>query len=352
MKVFVSGGGTGGHFFPALALIECLLEKSIPTTFIGSRRGIEQKLKSQIPVEALFLSSHPFMGRGTWEKLVAVLKNLSSTLGLLQKLRGESAGVVFGGYASLPLGLSCILRKKPLYLHEQNSVPSESNRLLSKFAKRVFITFESSRVYFPREKVVKVGLPVRKRLLEGRSLSVSRAREELGLEEGFTLLVMGGSQGASFLNRLALEVFSQTGWQGIHLTGERDYTSISSYYKERGIKVLTLPFSHSMEVLYRASDIAISRAGASSITELSLFGVPALFIPFPHAVYDHQFYNAKEIEELGGGLILREREADTEKVILFLEKLARDREAFSERIKTFANPVACELMLEYILKGG
>ncbi|MEN3028874.1 MAG: undecaprenyldiphospho-muramoylpentapeptide beta-N-acetylglucosaminyltransferase [Aquificaceae bacterium] len=352
MKVFVSGGGTGGHFFPALALIECLLEKGVPTAFIGSRRGIEQRLRTQIPVEALFLSSHPFMGRGIGEKLTAVLKNLRSSLEILQKLRGESVGVVFGGYASLPLGLGCILGRRSLYLHEQNSVPSQSNRLLSKFAKRVFLTFENSRAYFPEEKAVKVGLPVRRRLLEGRGLSVERAREELGLEKGFTLLVMGGSQGASFLNRLALEVFSRTGWQGIHITGERDYEDISSYYRERGMRVLTFPFSQQMEVIYRASNIAISRAGASSITELSLFGVPTLFIPFPHAVYDHQFYNAKEIEELGGGLLLREKEADVEKVITFLEKIAQDKEVFSERIKTFANPFACELMVEYILRGG
>lgn len=352
MRVFVSGGGTGGHFFPALAFLECLLERGIESLFVGSKRGIEYRLKERIPVESLFLPSHPFMGRKVNEKFLAVYKNLLSLLQLSVKVRKEAVGVVFGGYASLPLGLACLLKRKTFYLHEQNSIPSQSNSLLSRFAKRIFITFEHSRAFFPKEKVIKTGLPVRKKLLEGRALTEKKAKERLSLEDRFTLLVMGGSQGASFLNGLALEVFSRTGWQGIHITGEKDYQRLSGFYREKGLKVLCLPFSESMELLYRASNIAISRAGAGSITELSLFGIPALFIPFPHAVHDHQFYNAKEIENMGGGIVMKEKEASPDRVIVSLERLLRDRELFSEKIGEFADPVACERMLKYILTEG
>ncbi|MCS7277235.1 MAG: undecaprenyldiphospho-muramoylpentapeptide beta-N-acetylglucosaminyltransferase [Aquificaceae bacterium] len=327
MKVYVSGGGTGGHFFPALALIECLTHKGLTSSFVGSERGIENKLKDLISVESLFLTSKPLMGKSLKEKIPALIKNLQSSLKLAKRLSKDGVGVIFGGYASLPLGVSCILRGLPLFVHEQNSVPSQTNRLLSKFAKRIFITFEYSRRFFPRDKVLKTGLPVRRRLLEGLSLQSQEARKELGLENRETLLVIGGSQGASFLNRLAVEVFSKTGWQGIHITGEREYQEISEAYRERNIKVLTLPFSHSMELVYRASTIALSRAGASTITELSLYGVPALFVPFPYAVHDHQYYNAKEIEELGGGFVLREKDASLERVISALEKMLHERES-------------------------
>ncbi len=352
MRFYVSGGGTGGHFFPALAFLECLIKRGFPALFVGSKRGIEHRLREKVPTESLFLEAKPFMGRSFMEKLRALLSLSSSSLSLYRRLDPTGISVVFGGYASLPLGLSSLLKSLDLFLHEQNSVPSQTNRLLSRFARRVFITFEGSRKYFPQEKVVKTGLPVRKALLEGLKLSRQTALDELGLEDKPTLLVVGGSQGAEFLNRLALEIFQKTGLQGIHITGEREFQKVSDFYKEKGLKVLTLAFSHRMELIYRASTVAVSRAGASTITELSLYGVPALFIPFPHAVHDHQYYNAKEIEELGGGLVARQEEATSEKVIKAVDRLIQFREEFSKHMSSFANPLACDDMINYILNEG
>ena len=349
MKVFVSGGGTGGHFFPALALIECLLEEKIDTVFVGSERGIEKRLSDKLPVQSHFVQAYPFMGRGIKEKLTSVFKNLKGALQVAKLLERGDKAVVFGGYASLPLGLACPLKGTSLYLHEQNSVPSKTNRLLWRFAKRVFITFEYTKRYFPKEKTVKTGLPVRKSLLEGLSLSKEEALKRLGLEDKITLLVVGGSQGASFLNQIAPEVFKKTGWQGIHITGERDYEKLEGFYKQKGLNVLVLPFSHEMHILYRASTVALSRAGASTITELSLYGVPSVFIPFPHAIGDHQYYNAKEIEDLGGGLLLRQEEVSIERLVKGIERILKDHELFSKNIKVFANPLACEEIKKYIL---
>ncbi len=350
MKILVSGGGTGGHFFPALALLEFLTEKGIKVKFIGSQRGIEYKLRERIPVESLFLPSHPFMGRSLKDKIKAVVKNLKSAIEIAKFIKGEDKAIVFGGYASLPLGVASFLKGIPLYVHEQNSIPSQSNKLMSKFAKRIFITFEYSKRFFPAHKTIKTGLPVRKSLLEGRSISKEEALKKLGLENLPTLLVMGGSQGASFLNEIAKEIFSKTGWQGIHITGERDYEKVKNLYEEKKLKVLAFAFSHDMHLIYKASTIALTRAGASSITELSLYGIPSLFIPFPYAIYDHQFYNAKEIEELGGGITLRQEEASLEKVIANLERLLSDLEAYSSNISTFSNPVACNSITEYIFE--
>lgn len=296
MRLFVSGGGTGGHFFPALALIECLLEKGLNSIFVGSERGIEYKLKDKIPTESLFVPAHPFMGRSVKDKLLAILKSFKGAYRVAKLINKKDIGIAFGGYASLPLGLASLMRGASLYVHEQNSIPSQSNRLLSRFAEKVFITFEYSKSFFPSHKTIKTGLPVRKSLINGMALSREEALRRLGLEDEPTLLVMGGSQGANFLNELAKDIFAKTGWQGIHISGEKDYQALKDFYKERGLKVLLFSFSHDMHLIYRASTIALSRSGASSITELSLYGIPSLFIPFPHAIYDHQFYNAKEIE--------------------------------------------------------
>ncbi|RMH08560.1 MAG: undecaprenyldiphospho-muramoylpentapeptide beta-N-acetylglucosaminyltransferase [Aquificota bacterium] len=347
MRVYVAGGGTGGHFFPALAFLECIKEEAENTYFVGSQRGIEFKLKDTIPSEKLFVPAQPFMGRSIRDKLIALYQLTKGTLLTYRKLK-EGVSLVFGGYASVPLGIASLLKALPLFLHEQNSVPSQTNRLLGRFAKKVFITFEYTRRFFPSEKVLRVGLPIRKRLLEGLKLSRGEALKRLGLEDEFTLLVVGGSQGASFLNRLAVELFSKTGWQGVHITGEREFEDIKNFYRERRLRVLALPFTQEMEVVYKACHVAISRAGASTLSELSLYRLPALLIPFPHAVYDHQYYNAKELEELGGALTLVQKEASLERVLSLVEALLRDREKYAEKISTFANPFACQDMWNYI----
>jgi UDP-N-acetylglucosamine--N-acetylmuramyl-(pentapeptide) pyrophosphoryl-undecaprenol N-acetylglucosamine transferase len=207
----------------------------------------------------------------------------------------------------------------------------------------VFVSFEYSKKFFPKEKVVKTGLPVRRSLIDGLKLSKEQARVSLNLSDKPTLLVMGGSQGAVFLNNLAYEIFKRTDFQGVHITGERDYERFKDAYKN--MPVLVLPFTENMGLIYRACDLALSRAGASTITELSLYGVPALFVPFPHAIRDHQYYNAKEIEGLGGGLVIRQEEAELNTVLKLLEKILSNREEFSKAIAYFAEQNPCEKIL-------
>ncbi|WP_340694794.1 undecaprenyldiphospho-muramoylpentapeptide beta-N-acetylglucosaminyltransferase [Hydrogenobacter thermophilus] len=347
MKFLVSGGGTGGHFFPAIALIECMLKKGLEVEFIGSERGIEYRFRNSIPCDAKFLKSKPFVGQGFIEKVKALYYALFESARINAK--EIHAGVVFGGYASLPLGFALTAKRKPLYLHEQNSVPSLTNTLLSKFSKKVFITFEYSRKYFKGEKVIKTGLPVRRELLKGVP-DKEYLKESFGFYKDLpVLLVIGGSQGATFLNDLALSIFSDLGIQGIHITGEKDKERTESYYKEKKLPVKVFAFSDRMDLIYGSCDIALSRAGASTITELSIFGIPALFIPYPFSARNHQFYNAKEIEQIGGGILITQKEASSQKVVKALERLLSERESFSKGIKRFANPNACEEILKHIL---
>jgi len=345
-KFYIAGGGTGGHFFPALALIEYLTEKNIPCEFVGAERGIEKRLSHLIVSEKHFLKVYPFLGRSLKDKLRSLYSVSFSSLKLYPKLKRDSVSVVFGGYASLPLGISSLLKGAPLFLHEQNSIPSTTNQVLSRFAKLIFVSFEHSKRFFPSQKTVKTGLPVRRSLLEGLRLSEKEARERLNLEDRETLLVMGGSQGSSFINSLAVDVFKKNGLQGIHITGGKEYENLKQAYK--GMPVLVLPFTERMDLIYRASSVVISRAGASSITELSLYGIPSLFIPYPYSVRDHQYYNAKEIEELGGAFVLRQEEVELSKVLKILDQLLSNREEFSRNIKNFAEPNACQKIVDHI----
>ncbi|HID65680.1 MAG TPA: undecaprenyldiphospho-muramoylpentapeptide beta-N-acetylglucosaminyltransferase [Aquificaceae bacterium] len=328
--IAVSGGGTGGHFFPALAFIDYARNKE-KIKFIGAKRGIEYKLKDLIKVDSLFLNVYPFRGLGMKDKLKAVLSFISSQREINRFLTEDFKALVFGGYTSLPLGLNAIIKGKKLYVHEQNSIPSRTNRLLSKKAEKVFITFEYTRRYF--KSAIRTGLPLRKEV-KGK-VSKEEAKEKLKLNpEKYTLLIFGGSQGALFLNELTVKICDKLPpeIQILLISGESHYEKFKHYEREN-LKII--PFSLKMNIVFSASDFAISRAGASAITELSYYAIPSIFIPFPYAVDDHQFYNAKEIEELGGGIVIRQEKATPEKILRGLENLLNNRDTFSSKFRSF-----------------
>ncbi len=348
-KIFISGGGTGGHFFPALALLEYVLELNSDVVFVGSKRGIEYKLEDQIRSEKIFLPAYPFVGKSVLYKVKAIASLFNNCFYLYPKVK-KGTSIVFGGYASISLGCASILKRTPFFIHEQNSIPSLTNTLLSRFAKKIFVTFEYSKKYFPKEKTIKTGLPVRKKLLDGLSLNKKEIKKAFGLKDDIVLLVMGGSQGASFLNELGMQLFKKMELQGIHITGEKDYQKVKNFYEQNKLNVIVFPFSRDMELIYKASDVAISRAGAASITELSLYGIPSLFIPYPYSARDHQYYNALEIQEMGGALLLRQKDTNVEEVVKFLEKLMSDLNSYSKNIKKFANPESAKIIMSEILK--
>ncbi len=341
--LLVAGGGTGGHFFPAIAFIERIKDKE-KVKFVGARRGIEYTLRDKIPVDKLFLEVYPFRGVPLKEK-VKSLYHLLKSQGQIN-IDGRFMSLVFGGYTSLPLGFYTFRKRMPLFIHEQNSIPSKTNRLLSLKAKEIFVAFEHTKKYF--KNAIKVGIPVREDIL--KKVDKKKAKEKLGLSpDKETLLILGGSQGALFLNRFAVELSKYTTFQIILISGMKHYDSLKEFVNKR-FKIL--PFSLQMNLIYSASDFAISRAGAGTITELSLYGIPALFIPYPYAADDHQYFNAKEIEELGGGKVIRQEEVNLKKVLKELSYIVANREEMSKAISGFANPKAAEEIYERIKSLG
>jgi len=348
MKLIVAGGGTGGHFFPALALIKEAQERQIETLFVGTLRGIEKSFEAQIPGEKVFLEVYPFRGVGIGDRLKALKTYAGSALELRHYIKEPAPAIIFGGYSSVPTALFTLFRGCPLYIHEQNSVPSMTNRIFHIFAKKVFITFEHTRKFFRGRNVIRTGIPVRKDLLDSK-LDKEKAREALGIDPSSpVILFMGGSQGAKFINTLAVDFARKTGAKTILLSGNQDYERVRKI--SEGVDNLFLyPFRTDMGIISSATDVAVCRAGAGTLTELACFGIPAVMIPYPYAAGDHQFYNAREIEDLGGGFVLRQEEASTDKVIERVDRIIKSIDEFVTGIRMFWADDSASTILNEIL---
>jgi len=349
MKLLVSGGGTGGHFFPALEVLKKAKDRGISTLYVGAERGIEKSFEHVIPGDKMLLELYPFRGVSLKRRFKALLSFWRGLSHVRHHTQGDFKALVFGGYPSVPTGAHAILKGKPLYVHEQNSVPSMTNRIFSGFSKKVFITFEYSRKFFKGNNVVRTGLPIREELLSTK-IEKSGAKEALGFKpEAPVVLFMGGSQGARFINNLAVDFAKRTDAPTILLSGETDFERVSDI--AQGVENLKVfPFRTDMGLVYSASEVAVCRSGAGTLSELSYFEVPAVLIPYPYASGDHQFYNAKEVEELGGAYTLRQEDVNLDRVITLVDRIFGNLKSMKANIKGFANPEAAELILNEILE--
>lgn len=236
-----------------------------------------------------------------------------------------------GGYTSAGVALAQWLLGGKVVIHEQNSIPGKTNRMLAKLAKKVFVTFEESVDYFPREKTVVTGLPVRPEIIAGKDRRA--ARESFGLDpDKFTLLVFGGSQGARRVNEMVLEAVPQliaAGIQVLHQTGKKNFEDVSAKRPDLSGYVI-LPYIDDMAGAYSAADLVVSRSGASSIAEITACGVPSVLIPFPYAHADHQTKNAEAVARAGAAIAVAEKGLTGSVLTGIIIELAADKEKISK----------------------
>ncbi len=329
-KVFIAGGGTGGHFYPALAVAQYLKNKGYDIFYFGTDRGIEAQ-KDFIDNKYLF-NIEGVRGKSLLKKASSSYKLMKTALKIRDFIKKEKPefAICFGGYTSIPLGLASKISGIPLYIHEQNSIPSYSNILLSKFAKKVFVTFDFSKRYFPKEKVIRTGLPIRESLKQRLNLTKEKAREMLGIPvDKKVVLIFGGSQGAKKLNAKAIELAEENpDTIFINIQGKNP---IHSNLKN----LITYSYYEDMGILYKASDFVISRAGSGTVNELMAFGKYSIFVPYPYAASNHQFYNVKWLEEKGLSKVIEEKDIN---IINSLIKdiLKMDFGLLKSQIKKFA----------------
>ena len=297
----ITGGGTGGHVTPALALGEAIVDRGDEVLFIGSSRGLESRLVPDAGFDLRVLPSEQVMGRtllGRLRGAVSILGSVGSALRILWQYRPDAV-ISVGGYAAMPTALAAWLSRRPLFLVEPNAIPGRVNRLTAYLARCVFVGFESARSYLPRRtESVCVGVPLRRALYRAFA-----GREDARLpSKPLRIFVFGGSQGARQLNEHVPEALAKLAKNSIsvfHQTGETDRSAVTARYAELGIEAEVVAFERDMPKRYAWADLAICRAGALTVAELALAGMPALVVPYPYAADDHQTANARALEEAG-----------------------------------------------------
>ena len=356
MKRFIiSGGGTGGHIFPAIAIAD-ELKRRLPDAeilFVGAKDRMEMQKVPQAgyPIEGLWISG--LQRKLSWQNLLFPLKFISSLLksrSIIKRFKPDAV-IGTGGFASGAVVKVAGQMGIPTFIQEQNSYAGITNKMLAKNAHKICVAYDAMEQFFPKEKIVKTGNPIRDGLL-----NIAQYRSE-GLSyfhldsQQKTLLVLGGSLGARRINQLIeqqLPLFEQLGVQVLWQCGKLYYEEYKKYNSEQ---VRVLAFIDRMELAYAAADVIISRAGASSVSELCVVGKPVIFIPSPNVAEDHQTKNARAIADKQAAILLRESELNEQFTNTFSKLIADEaqQEALSAHIKALAQPNATKDIVNLIL---
>ncbi|MCB9464804.1 MAG: undecaprenyldiphospho-muramoylpentapeptide beta-N-acetylglucosaminyltransferase [Candidatus Eisenbacteria bacterium] len=314
MKILITGGGTGGHLYPALAVADALKPKlgADNILFVGSNRGMESREVPEAGYGFRGLESVGFPRKPSPQLFKAMSAGVKAVR-VARTILGEFApDVVFstGGYASAPVVFASWLARIPIVLHEQNSVPGRANRFASRKAERVFLGFSSARRFFPRRDHLRLsGNPLREQVVNG---SRPRAIRQFRLEEGRkTVLVLGGSQGAHSINQAMVDALGYFGEredvQFLIQSGQRDHEWMVERCREQPAKSWVRRFIPNMGDAYAVADLVVARAGAMTISELEACGLPSVLVPYPHAMDNHQLLNADQLREGGAAIVIEDR---------------------------------------------
>ena len=338
MTIVIAAGGTGGHLYPAVALARAFLEKNPATTivFVGTARGLESKVLAHEGFELVLTSAMPVMGKSVIEAARGLLSLPISLWQCLKILKGRRADLVIGvgGYTSPMMVLAASLTGIARVILEPNAYPGMANKAVGSFAQRVFLSFESAASSFDRRKVRVVGTPIRKEFMEVSSQEEA-ATSAAGLRR---VLIFGGSQGARAINSAVIEGLPDLmkrypQLSVVHQTGEVDYGRVIEAYRRAGISAQVTPFLYDMPSVLRSADLVVARAGAMTIAELTACGKPAILIPLPQAIYDHQTHNAKVMEAAGAAVVLPQAELTGTRLTGAITKILND----PERLRTMSN---------------
>ncbi len=354
MRVAFAGGGTGGHLYPAIALADALRDRAT-ILFIGSRNGIERTLVPAAGYELETIESRPLQRGISLGALQTVAANAVGIAQGMNVMRGFQPDIVIatGGYVSFPaMAAARMLRpfglRAPLALLGPNARPGLANRLLAPMVDEVWGAFPDADPVFGR-KYVYTGVPVRSSLLHPNN-RIEAARR-LGLDPARrTILAMGGSQGARTINEAIAALVTRRAlpadWQVLHICGERDYEYMQAAQRSPFAenRVVLVPYLRDMADAYALCDLAIARAGASTLGELAALGIPALLVPYPFAAEDHQAHNAQKLADRGAAVVIEDRAVNADSLWWTLREVMQSDRLSEMRsaARTFANrdPVA------------
>lgn len=343
-RFIIAGGGTGGHIFPALAIAQALRSMAPDSVFqfIGAKGKMEME---KIPQAGFVIAGLDIVGldrKNLWKNLTLPVKLIRSFIqvrSIFTKFR-PTAVIGVGGYSSFPVLRYAQAKGIPTFLHESNSFAGKSNQWLAKRATRIFTGMTGMEKFFPANRILHTGNPVRPSITN-TNIDCVAARQFFGLDpKKRTLLVIGGSLGARSINQALAagwQQLVQADLQIIWQTGQST-PSLPIFSEQNRAQVIHTPFIQAMEKAYAAADVVVARAGAMSIAELQVVGKPAILVPFPHAAEDHQTVNAKQLVDQGAAILIRDADAGTKLIdqILALNADLRRCENLSQQISKMA----------------
>lgn len=340
MRVLIAGGGTGGHIYPGIAIARYLsvMDKEAEIVFVGTKTGMEADIVAREGFSFKAIKAQGWSRKVSFKTASMILNNSLGVVQSLQIIKRFKPQVVLGtgGYVAAPLVFSAALLKIPVVLHEQNAVPGIANRLLSRWATKIALSFPESAKHFPSTVEQEVtGNPVRQAILDGdRNIGLKNLRLNTGKK---TVLVFGGSRGARSINNAIIEGaerLAQTpNLQLIHLTGREEYESVLNQLTNKGIEldlsgnIVIKPYLYEMADALAAADLVICRAGATTLAELTAIGRASILIPYPYATDNHQEKNARSLENAGAAYVIRDKELTGKVLTDLIIKLISDTDS-------------------------
>lgn len=365
MRIVLTGGGTGGHIFPLVAVARKIREKfglEAELLYIGSGNKLEREVFSQEEIRMKCVLSGKMRRYFSFKNITDIFRIMVGFIQSLWILLWYMPDVIFskGGYVSFPVVLVGWLYRIPILIHESDAAPGLANRILAKFSARVAVAYPSAENYFSAGKTALTGNPIRDEIAQG-DIAIARSRFNL-VESKPVILVLGGSQGSRMINsavvRILPKILERT--QVIHQTGEDNYQDVIHFSAEMGIKAgregyypAAFLSAEDLKNAYAISDLVISRAGANSIAEIAANRKPVILIPLSGAANDHQRMNAYELARIGGALVLEEGNLGEN---IFLEKIMsilndeNIKNVMAQKISAFYHPEAAKKLAEGIIE--
>ncbi len=348
-RIVIMAGGTGGHVFPALAVAEFLKEQGWQVSWLGTHKGLESRVVPESGIEIDWLSIAGIRGKGLVSKLTAIAMLCKACFQANKILRKRKPDVVLGmgGYVAGPGGLMARLLGIPLVIHEQNRIPGTTNRLLARISNQVLQAFPNS--FSMKLNAKHTGNPLRNHFISASGL------ERRQIEKEVRILIVGGSQGAQILNNIVPEAIAEfitlndksSSVTIVHQTGNEQLSQVKNRYDALGIQAIASVFIEDMVEAYQWADLVICRAGAMTVSEASAMGLPAIFIPLPTAIDDHQTANARYLSENGAALLLMQRDLNPEKLAEYIIEILKNASEMQIATKRLARLDATSLVANY-----
>lgn len=332
MRIIVVAGGTGGHIYPALAIINKIKEKekNSEVLYIGTSDRMEKDIVPKLGIDFVGLEMAGFNRKNilaNFSVLVKVKKAYSKSKQLIKEFNPDIV-IGAGGYITAPVLYAAHNLKYKTVIHEQNSIPGMSNKFLSKFVDKVFLSFPGSSKYFPKEKTIFTGNPRSEEIVDVKKES----KETLGFNKNNKLVVfVMGSLGSTTMTKKIKEMipnFKDKNYQVLIVTGKSYFDS----YKEINLpdNVKLVPFLDNLINLMKDTDLIISRAGASTIAEITAIGLPAILVPSPYVTHNHQYLNAKELEDIGACKLIEEENFNSDSIISSIDEIINDKVLYNK----------------------